>query len=191
MQLNKNKLIAKALKVAAKAHRGGNRKGGDEIPYIVHPVEAAMVLQENEMSDKIIAASLLHDTLEDTDLTINDIEDKFGKEITQLVLGASEKLKDRENTSWEERKKNTIEHLKQADKDVQYIACADKLSNIRSMIRDYDEIGDKLWPRFTRGYQKQKWYYTNLVDSLKALEGLKMYEQFKLAVDYLFKDENI
>ena len=186
MKLKKNKLIAEALKVAAKAHRDGYRKGGTQIPYIVHPVEVAFTLQENDMPDKIIAAGLLHDTLEDTDIKKEDLQSLFGSEIANLVIGASEKLENRDDTSWEERKQHTINHLKEAELDIKYIACADKLSNIRSMIRDYDKIKDELWSRFNRGYEKQKWYYTNLIDSLNDLEGIKMFEQFKLAVNYLF-----
>jgi (p)ppGpp synthase/HD superfamily hydrolase len=186
MELNKNKLIADAIKVTAKAHQGGTRKGGDEIPYIIHPVEVAITLQKNEMSDEIIAAGLLHDTLEDTHLKVEDLTDIFGKKITELVIGASEELDNRENTSWEKRKEYTINHLKNADLEIKYIACADKLSNIRSMIRDYDRIGDELWERFNRGYDKQKWYYENLVNSLEDLKGIDMYEQFKSAVNYLF-----
>lgn len=186
MELKKNKLIADALEVAAKAHQGDTRKGGNEIPYIIHPMEVAITLQKNEMSDEIVAAGLLHDTLEDTYIKVDNLIERFGEDITELVIGASEKLENREKTSWEKRKEYTINHLKNVDLKIKYIACADKLSNIRSMIRDYDKIGDGLWDRFNRGYDKQKWYYKNLVMSLKKLEGLNMYEQFKKAVSYLF-----
>lgn len=186
MELKKNKLIADAIEVAVKAHQGGTRKGGDELPYIIHPIEVAITLQKNEMPDEIIAAGLLHDTLEDTYIKVDDLIDEFGEKVTNLVIGASEELENRENTSWEKRKEYTINHLKNTDLEIKYIACADKLSNIRSMIRDHDRIGDDLWERFNRGYDKQKWYYENLVISLKELEGIKMYKQFKEAVRYLF-----
>jgi len=187
IKLNKNKLIAKALEVGARAHYGDMRKGKEETPYIIHPVEVAMILQENNIEEDVIAAALLHDTLEDTDLTEGDLRGIFNDRIAKLVIGASEELEGRENTPWEDRKEHTINYLKDsADIDVKYIACADKLANIRSMIRDYDEIGDELWTIFNRGYEKQRWYYQSLVDSLSELEGVKMYEQFKLAVNYLF-----
>jgi (p)ppGpp synthase/HD superfamily hydrolase len=191
MELNTNKLVAKALEVAARAHYGDMRKGKEEdVPYIVHPVEVAMILQENGIEEDVIAAALLHDTLEDTELTEKDLKDIFNDRIAELVIGASEKLEDRDNTPWEERKEHTINYLKTInDIDIKYIACADKLANIRSMIRDYDEIGDELWSIFNRGYEKQKWYYESLVESLAQLKGAKMYEQFKLAVKYLFSQE--
>ena len=180
-------LLSSALRVASKYHEGQKRKGKD-VPYIVHPIETAMILINNDMGDEIIAAGFLHDVLEDTKMTEEKLKDIFNERIVNLVKGASESLEDREKISWEERKKHTIEYLKIAEKDVKSITCADKLSNIKSMKADYEKIGDKLWDRFNRGYGKQKWYYESLVDSLKELEGLKMYKEFKSVVEKLFKE---
>lgn len=186
MGLNCNSLITKALEIAVKAHQDDTRKGKQDVPYIVHPMEVAMTLQKEGKTDELIAAGLLHDTLEDTEYEEEDLRELFNDQITELVLGASEELEDRENTPWEERKQHTIDYLKTADMDVKYIACADKLSNIRSMIRDYKRIGDKLWGRFNRGYEKQKWYYESLIESLDDLTGVEMYEEFKAGVEWLF-----
>lgn len=180
-----NDLINKAIIVAAKAHEGHYRKASN-IPYIVHPFEVAMTLQKNGASKEVITAGMLHDTLEDTSLTENDIKDIFGEKILKLVLGASEELENRENRSWEERKKHTVEYSKNAPFEIKLIICSDKLSNIRSMIRDYKEMGEKLWEKFNAPYLKQKWYYESLVDSLDELEGYEMYEEFKEAVKKLF-----
>jgi (p)ppGpp synthase/HD superfamily hydrolase len=182
-----NKLIARAMEYAARAHRGGTRKGGD-IPYIVHPFEVAMILKENSFEDKVIAAGLLHDLLEDTDVGKKDLKEEFGEEILQLVLSASEKLKGREERSWDKRKNQTIDYL---DRDASFInkavACADKLSNARSILRDYEEQPDDFWQRFSAPKKKQQWYYESLVESLKELEGLKMYGEFKEVVAEIFK----
>jgi len=191
--------IRKALKQAAIYHKDGVRKGTD-VPYIIHPFEVAMILQENGMEARIIVAGLLHDTLEDTEMTEEQLQEEFGEDILHLVLGASEKLEGRKETLWEERKKHTIEYLQTAPLDVKYIICADKLSNIRSMLDEYKKEGEKLWDRFmnsdkringqeySREYkrEKQKWYYENLVKNLQELEGLKMYQELKEAVRNLF-----
>lgn len=182
-----NKLIARAMEYAALAHKGGTRKGGN-IPYIVHPFEAAMILKENSFEDKVVAAALLHDVLEDTEVSKVNLKENFGEEIFNLVLSASEKLKGRENRSWDLRKKQTIIYLNQEANFInKAITCADKLSNARSILRDLDQDTTKFWERFTAPKEKQKWYYQSLVDSLKELEGLKMYCEFKKVVAKIFE----
>ncbi|MFW5794872.1 MAG: HD domain-containing protein [Bacillota bacterium] len=185
--MDKNKIMIKALEYSAVNHRGNVRKGSN-IPYIVHPVEVAMILRENSLTEEVIAAGLLHDVLEDTYISNEEIQKEFGKDILRLVVGASERLDNRDERSWKERKKHTIDFLKNdANFKIRAIACADKLSNIRSMIRDLEhEDTEKFWDRFNAGAEEQKWYYESLVDSLQELEGIKMYEKFKAAVNQLF-----
>lgn len=182
-----NKLIARAMEYSAQHHRGGTRKGGD-IPYIVHPFEVAMILKENSFEDKVVAAGLLHDLLEDTDVSKADLREKFGDEILELVLSASEKLKGRDERSWNLRKEHTINYLqKEADFINKAVACADKLSNARSILRDLEDEQDNLWQRFSAPKSKQQWYYEALVESLKELDGLKMYCEFEEVVAEIFK----
>ena len=181
-------VLARALEVSAKAHADHTRKGS-EIPYIVHPFEVAMILQENGMTEEVIAAGLLHDILEDTSLTETDIKDKFGQSILDLVIGASEKLTDREKRSWKERKEHTVYYLDQeASFTIKCVSCADKLSNARSIVRDLKSIEDEqqFWNRFNAGRENQKWYYKSLVNSLRELEGLQMYRELEKTVESLF-----
>lgn len=178
-------LINMAIEMAAKAHKEQLRKVSD-IPYIVHPFEVALILQENGGDEEIITAGILHDTLEDTFLTKEDIKEKFGERILELVIGASEELENRDARPWKERKTHTVESVKNASVKIKLITCADKLSNIRSMIRDYNKSGDELWKKFNAPYREQKWYYENMVKSLVELDGYKMYEEFKESVKYLF-----
>ncbi len=181
-----NKLIARAMEYSAQGHQGGTRKGGD-IPYIVHPFEVAMILKENSFEDKVVAAGLLHDLLEDTEVSKADLKEEFGEEILDLVLAASEKLKGRSDRSWDLRKKQTINYLSQeADFINKVIACADKLSNARSILRDLEKESTDFWQRFSAPKEKQKWYYQSLVESFKELEGLKMFGEFKKVVAEIF-----
>lgn len=125
--MDKNKILIKALEYSALSHRKGVRKGSN-IPYIVHPVEVAMILKENSLTEEVVAAGLLHDVLEDTGVSNEKIQSEFGKNILRLVLGASERLDNRDDQSWKERKKHTIAFLKNdADFKIRAIACADKL----------------------------------------------------------------
>jgi len=182
-----NKLIARAMEYAAQHHRGGTRKGGD-VPYIVHPFEVAMILKENSFEDKVVAAGLLHDLLEDTAVSRRDLKEEFGEDILELVLSASEKLKGREERSWSKRKNQTIYYLQEEASFInKAVACADKLSNARSILRDIEKEPGDFWQRFSAPKNKQQWYYESLVDSLKELEGLKMYAEFKDVVAKIFK----
>ncbi len=185
--LKYNRLIADGLAMATQAHEEGQRKASD-LPYIVHPYEVALLLQKAGQPDKLIVAGLLHDTLEDTEIKEEDIFEEFGEDILQLVLGASERLENRDERSWEDRKEHTIKQLADASRNVKIVACADKLSNIWSMLRDYEKIGAELWERFNRGYPEQKWYYQNLVISLGGLGDFPLYQEFIKAVDALFID---
>ena len=178
-------LMRKALSVAVRAHEGQNRKGTD-IPYIVHPVEVALILQQEGGTDEMAAAGLLHDVLEDGSLTRERIVKICGEKVAQLVVGASEELDNREDTPWEVRKQHTIHQLKHAGKEVQLISCADKLSNARSMVQDHRILGDRLWERFNRGFEKQKWYYTQLADSFNLIRDTECYQEFAELVKELF-----
>ena len=185
--MNYSKIVIKALEYAAFYHKKEVRKG-TKTPYIVHPVEVAMILKESSLEEEIIAAGMLHDILEDTGVTPDKLRAEFGEEILRLVLGASEELEDREGTGWKKRKEHTIEFLKEeADFKVKAIACADKLSNARSTLRDLEtEDPEEFWSRFNAGKEEQKWYYQSLVESLDELDGMNMYNEFKEVVDRLF-----
>lgn len=176
-------VIERAIEVAAKAHQSQYRKGTN-IPYITHPYAVGMMLLKNGCSEEVVAAGVLHDTLEDTPLTFEDIRNVFGEKIAELVKECSEPNKD---FSWEERKQLTIKHLETAPKDVCLIACADKLHNIRSIRYELESIGEKIWERFKRGKEKQEWYYREIVDRLAiTLEGEQIFNELKEEVEKVF-----
>ena len=188
-----------ALTVAWEAHKNQKRKGTD-LPYILHPIEVAMILINNGANDEQITAGLLHDTLEDTGVTLSEIIEKFGENVGRLVVGASEPNKieltnkftdEQEKTSWKERKKHTIEYLAHAPKDIKLISCADKLSNIRSMMKDYKEIGNELWKRFNASCEDQKWYYEGIVKSLEGITEYNMHQELEATVKELFNSKKV
>lgn len=153
------KRICEALVFAAKAHNGQPRKGTD-IPYIVHPVGAALALMRHGAPVKAVMAALLHDTLEDTKVSHEELESSFGKDVARLVKYATEP--DRTKT-WEERKLHTIELVKGGLPGMaRLVICADKLDNIRAIHRDYERCGESLWKRFNRPKRDQEWYYRSL-----------------------------
>lgn len=164
-------MLHEAILFSANAHAGQKRKGTD-IPYITHPFEVAQILTEAGCGEPLIVAGLLHDTLEDTHVTAGEIESRFGPEVLALVQSDSED----KSLSWEERKEHTIRYLrKSASREELLLACADKLSNLRSIKADYQTDGDRIWARFNRGKEQQSWYYSSLVDTFEPLSGYKMY----------------
>jgi hypothetical protein len=171
-----------AIEFAAMAHKRQTRKG-TEIPYISHPFGVAMLLQQAKRSEDVVIAGILHDTLEDTDTTEDDIRIRFGEKILRLVVSASEPDK---SDSWEARKLHTLEFLKTADLDVRHLTCADKLHNLRSIRREVELIGQDVWNKFNRGYDKQHWYYTSLVESLGYRSRFPMLDAFQNEVEALF-----
>lgn len=167
-------IIEKAIIFAAKAHKDQTRKSTD-IPYITHPFAVGMLLQKAKCSDEVIAAGILHDTLEDTSATFEELKEQFGVYIANLVLAASEHDK---SLSWEERKQNTIEKLKDANSEEIQVIIADKLHNLKSIRADLELNGEKTWERFNRGKVDQHWYYASIVKELAPRK-----KEFKLIRD--------
>ncbi len=159
-------LIEAALIFAARAHQRQVRKATD-IPYIVHPVGVMLILQQaGEADPEVLAAAVLHDTLEDAGVSAAALAGRFGQRVADIVLGCSEP--DHDRAAWEARKQRTIAYLREAPRDVQLVAAADKLHNLWSMEADYAELGERLWGRFKRGRSQIEWYYRSIAASLSA-----------------------
>lgn len=153
-----------AIILAAKAHKGQLRKGTD-IDYLVHPMEVLEILSSMNADTDLLIAGILHDTVEDTDLTLDRIQDIFGDNVADLV-GKHTENKD---LTWEERKQNAIEILRIADQRYQMLILADALSNLRSMYADYRAQGEQLWKRFRAPKEKQSWYYGEMKNAMAPL----------------------
>ncbi len=162
----------KAIMFAVKAHEGIRRKGKDRL-YILHPIEAMTIVASLTEDEDVLAAAVLHDVVEDTDVTEAEIRVAFGDRVAALVMAESEdKMRGiPSEASWTARKQATIDHLAGLERDALLICLGDKLANIREMSRDYKAIGDKLWERFNQKDKKMHaWYYGSVFQVLaKAL----------------------
>ena len=177
-------MIFEAIEFAAKAHHGQYRKA-TRIPYITHPLNVGNILLEYGYSEELAVAGVLHDTVEDTPVTLAEIRRVFGKRVARLVEGASEPDK---SASWDKRKQHTIDRLKTAPVDVVVVACADKLDNVRSLRQDYPKLGEALWARFNRPKEKQRWYYQSLTQVFMIRVGDKrMQSLFDVFQDEVYK----
>ena len=166
-------MIQKAAVFAAKAHEGMMRKGS-RIPYIYHPMEVALIVAQMTEDPEVIAAAYLHDVLEDTSVTPEELEKAFGRRVLSFVKAESED----KSLTWKERKANTVAHLKQAPREVKLITLGDKLSNMRSTARDYMVIGDEIWKRFNeKNRESHRWYLAGILDGLQELRDLAPYQE--------------
>lgn len=173
------KLLDKAIAFATKAHEGQCRKGTD-IPYILHPLEAASIVGTMTTDDEVIAGAVLHDVVEDTDTTIEQIRDLFGERVAEFVAFESEdKRKDLPaSITWKIRKHESIRRLRNAPVEVKMITLGDKLSNIRAIKRDFDALGDEIWQRFNQKDKKEHyWYYKHILLRLSQLEEHQAYKE--------------
>lgn len=177
--------IFTAIETAAKAHQGQFRKQTD-IPYISHPVAVGFILQKNGFDETVVIAGILHDTLEDTPMTADDISRKFGEGVAQIVQGCSED----KSLSWEERKAHTHAMLRCCSYGIAAVTLADKLHNLTTILEEYRHVGDEVFERFRRGREKQQWYYFGILQALEEnpiLSGdLPILRDFRKTLHELF-----
>ena len=161
------------------------------MPYIVHPMEAAAICATLTDDVEVIAAAVLHDVVEDTDATVEDVERLFGERVAALVAGESEDKREGlpPAETWRIRKEESIAHAQTAkDPGVRMVLLADKLSNIRSIQRDYAKLADALWDRFNQKDPEQHaWYYTTIAEVLRGELGFTdAFREYEECVAKLF-----
>ena len=176
-------LLDRAILFAVQAHAGTERRGKG-FPYIVHPMEAVSIVATISPDQELLAAAALHDTVEDTDITIETIRAEFGDRIATLVQLESD---DRPGASWRARKQAAIDRLASAPRDAKIVALGDKLSNMRAIARDYEEQGDALWDLFhADSPSDHAWHYKGLLEALRELEGTFAFREFEYLVHKVF-----
>jgi myo-inositol-1(or 4)-monophosphatase len=178
----------KAIIFATNAHKGQKRKGANT-PYIVHPLEVATIAATLTDNEDVLCAAVLHDTVEDTEVTIEEIEDKFGPRVRELVQSETENKREEmdPSASWKIRKEESLEDLKQADDDARMLWLSDKLSNMRSFFRMYLEEDDELWQHFhQKDPAEQYWYHKAILDYLSDLDYHPTYQEYKRLLEIVF-----
>ncbi len=184
--------LDKAIRFAARAHKDQVRKGSG-VPYISHPFAVGMILIQHQFPETWVIAGILHDTIEDTEVTLDDIRREFGDEVADIVEGCSEP--EHHTQSWEKRKQHTVDYIQNAPLAVKVVTCADKIHNLQSILMDRKILGDQIWQRFKRDRKKQEWYYrqvaSGLVKHLKPQEKHPIFDELVQLVDRVFNEQNI
>ena len=181
-------LLDRAIIFAVRAHAGTERRGKG-FPYIVHPMEAVEIVATMTPDQELLAAAVLHDTVEDTDTTVEQIREEFGNRIASLVASESDVMPEgvSEEDSWHARKQAAIDRLARASHDAKIVALGDKLSNMRAIARDYAQQGDALWDLFhAKDPKDHEWHYRGLADALRELEDTFAYQEFVKLINQVF-----
>ena len=182
-------LVSEAIAFAVKAHDGMRRKKS-EAPYILHPMEAAVIVGTMTDDQSLIAAAALHDVVEDAGVTIEEIEAKFGKRVRELVeMETEDKRADLPpEDTWRIRKEESLSVLKNAeDVAVLMVWLGDKLANMRAIYRDFKLEGNAMWQRFNqKDVNEQAWYYRSIVELTERLSSTSAWLEYKTLTELVF-----
>lgn len=151
-------VIERALRLAVRAHAGQTRKT-DDTPYITHPVAVALYLTQRGADERTVAAALVHDVLEDTEVTSDALRAELGEEVYAIVAA----LTHDDTLSWEDKKLAYIESVRRGSTAVKLVALADKIHNLKCLIEAFEQEGDSVWRHFNRGYEKKVWFEEAMV----------------------------
>ena len=185
-------LVSEAIAFAVKAHDGMRRKKS-EVPYILHPMEAAVIVGTMTADQDLIAAAVLHDVVEDAGVTIQEIEARFGKRVRELVASETEdKRADLPPAAtWRIRKEESLQVLKNTeDIAVLIVWLGDKLANMRSLYRYFKAEGVQMWQRFNqKDVNAQAWYYRSIAELTERLSDTSAWLEYKTLTDLVFGKE--
>ena len=187
-------LVSEAFAFAVAAHDGMRRKKSDA-PYILHPMEAAVIVGSMTDDQSLIAAAALHDVVEDAGISITEIEERFGARVRELVESETEDKRAEfpPTETWRIRKEESLSVLRNTKDDgVLMLWLGDKLANMRSIYRDFKEEGAAMWQRFNqKDEREQAWYYRSIVDLTERLSYTSAWLEYKTLTEKVFgKGEN-
>lgn len=155
-------LVEKAIVLAVRAHEGQMRKGAPT-PYIVHPLRVAILLARYGLSDEVVAAGIVHDVVEDTSISPQDIQHELGDVVATLIAPVTHD----DSLPWEEKKKAYIESVRVASDESKAIATADKIANAESLLAMHEREGSAVWRYFNVGKEKKLWFEESMLAMLQ------------------------
>lgn len=181
-------IIEKAMRIAILAHKDQLRKC-DDLPFIIHPFMVAMKLAKYNFSDTIIAASLVHDVLEDTDYPEENLRLELGDEVMEIVKAVT----NNNTLTWEEKKIRYVETVRTGLEGAKAVAVADKIHNLESLFQAYAKQGAGVWKNFNRGKEKKLWFENEVLKMLKETWEHPMIAEYESLLEQAknLEEENI
>lgn len=184
-------LLTQAMAFAVAAH-GDTLRKGDGSPAILHAMEAAAVAASLTGDQEVLAAAVLHDTVEDTGADLAEIRTRFGGRVAELVGADTEdKMRDLPpDQTWRRRKEQTIAHLKMAeDPGVAIVTLGDKLSNMRALYRQKRERGSAVWESFhQKDPEQHHWYYRTIAQAMWTLSDTAAWQEYDWLIRQVFDE---
>lgn len=158
--MNHTPQIKKAIQFAARKHHGQLRMEKETLPYITHLFSVALLVAEDGAADDVVSAALLHDSIEDTATSKEEIAENFNDRVAELVEAVTErKEKNGSMLTWRERKADYIARLETAPDDALLISAADKIDNIESKLEAFEREGKELLARWKQPSESYLWYH--------------------------------
>ncbi len=160
--MNHTPEIKKAIQFAARKHHGHFRAESEPLPYITHLFSTALLVAEDDADDEVVMAALLHDTLEDTKTTRDELVQNFGERVATIVEEVTEPREEAgKPLEWKERKKRYLAQLELGSLEALTVAIADKVDNIESKLDAIAGEGQSFIKRF--GGYDYLWYHGAVV----------------------------
>ncbi len=168
-----------AIRLMLRAHEGQIRKAEPEIPYVAHLIHVGLIVLESGGDEDTVIAALLHDVLEDTDVTPEDLDASFGPRVTALVREVSEDKMLR----WADRKMRMIDQLSHATAEACLIAAADKISNLETLVLAHVRQGPSIWESFRGAPRPTIEFYAGALTVLRGRIPAALERNFEAALE--------
>lgn len=177
--------FGEALAFANRIHRGQLRKG-TKVPYMAHLMGVASIALNFDADEDEAIGALLHDAVEDQGglPMLEEIRRRFGSRVAEIVDGCTDSWTT-PKPPWLHRKKAYLEHARGASASVRLVSASDKLYNVRAIVRDYRQVGEAVWARFSAPPADVLWYYQSLTDVFGREKDGGVADELARAVDEL------
>lgn len=161
--------IEQAIRAATILHEDQLRRGSIPLPYVSHLFAVMTILRDYTTDEDTLVAALLHDSLEDTDYTFEELKDDFGGPIAEIVLTVTEPKYEKEvKLTWMERKKAYVKQIKKGDQQALMVCAADKIHNLRSTVEEYYESYDRFIQDFGHNFEQRLEIYQSISNVLNS-----------------------
>lgn len=177
MHLN---LLERATCMAVAGHATQKRKGED-LAYITHPIRVALMLAQHGFSEEVIAAALVHDILEDTPITEQELRQELGDAVGDIVTAVTND----DSLSWKDKKRAYVESVRAASVEAKAVALVDKIHNAESLIGRHAQLGSALWADFNASKEDKLWFEEEMLTMLQETWKHPLVDEYALLVEQM------